>query len=54
MGPLAVRGLCAVLAAACVGGSLAATKLSSCRLGFDNGSEINLMMVAAGLLDAPR
>lgn len=54
MGPSVVRGLCTVLVAACVGGCLAATKLSSCRLGFNNGSEINLMKVAAGLLDAPR
>lgn len=54
MGPATVRGLCIVLAAVCVGGCLAATKMSSCRLRFNNGSEINLMKVAAGLLDAPK
>ncbi|XP_071522912.1 cation-dependent mannose-6-phosphate receptor-like isoform X1 [Panulirus ornatus] len=35
-------------------GVLAHTQMSSCRYQFDNGSEINLMKVAASPLDAPR
>ncbi|XP_063871337.1 cation-dependent mannose-6-phosphate receptor-like [Scylla paramamosain] len=43
-----------VLAVTCLGSNQALTLTPPCLLKFDNGSSINLMMVAAAPMDAPR
>lgn len=49
-----MRVACVVLAVSCLAGSHALTLTPPCLLKLDNGSSINLMMVAAEPLDAPR